>query len=187
MIPVVIGLVCLALGGVVALWRAPSEFSEKGRISPITVAAVFIAFIGSILSTFVAAWYGYWPVEIPNGVAIAVGGIATAIGAAIYLTARIQFRSYRLAWGLSSDRLVTTGIYRYSRNPQLVGWALILLGVALINKSGAALLLATMFCVSCLIYVPVEERFMERRHGAGYREYKRTVPRYLGFPRDGGQ
>lgn len=186
MIPVIAGLVCLALGGVVALWRAPTEFSEQGRISPITVAAVFVAFIGTITCTFVAAWYGYWPIQIPGVLAIAAGGALAGIGAAIYLTARIQFRSYKLAWGLSSDRLVTNGIYRYSRNPQLVGWALILLGIATLNRSGAALLLATLFCVSCLIYVPVEERFLERRHGAGYRQYKRIVPRYLGLPRDSG-
>jgi protein-S-isoprenylcysteine O-methyltransferase Ste14 len=183
MIAVIAGAACLLIGGAVALWRAPVEFAENGRLSSFTFLAAFVAFAGPVLCTFVAAWNASWPLAIPNGVALACGSTLILIGAAAHLTARIQFRSFRLAWGLSSDRLVTTGIYRYCRNPQLVGWALILLGVALFSRSGAALLLAAMFWASCLIYVPVEERFLERRYGSAYKQYKSSAPRYFGFPK----
>lgn len=183
MIPVIVGVACLALGGLVALIRVPTEFGEKGRLSTLTFVAVFIAFAGPVLATLAAAWFGHWPLAIPSMIAWIVGGGLILAGAALHLVARAQFRSFRLIWGLSSDRLITNGVYRYSRNPQLVGWILVLLGAAILGRSGAALLLAVLFWASCLIYVPVEERFLERRYGSAYKEFKAAVPRYFGMPR----
>ena len=185
MLPVVIGAGCLLLGGALSLWRAPSELAEKGRISVLTFLATFVAYGGLALSAFVAAWSSYWPIPIPNGPALAFGGSLAFVGATIYLAARLQFRSFRLIWGLAADRLVTTGVYRLSRNPQLVGWGLLLLGVAVLGRSGAALLLATLFWASCLVSVPLEERALERRYGAAYEAFRSSVPRFFGLARGG--
>ena len=180
---VVLGAGCFLLGGLLALWRAPSELAQKGRISVPTFVAAFVAYVGLWLSLFVAAWYSYWAIPIPDDAASAIGAFLAFVGAAIYLAGRLQFRSSRLAWGLATDRLVTTGIYRYSRNPQLVGWGLFSLGVAVLGQSGAALLLAAMLWVSSVVSVLVEERALERRYGAVYEEFKSSVPRFLGLPR----
>src|SRR6266540_2107487 len=168
MLPVVIGAGCRLLGGSLSLWRAASELSQKGRISVLTFLAAFIAYAGLGLSVFAAAWYSYWPIPIATGSASPLGGSLALVGAIVYIAARLQFRSFRLTWGLAADRLVTTGVYRLSRNPQLVGWGLLLLGVAVVGRSGAALLLATMFWASCLLSVPLEERALVRSYGAAY-------------------
>jgi protein-S-isoprenylcysteine O-methyltransferase Ste14 len=183
MVLVVLGAGCFLLGGILALWRAPSELSQKGRISVPTFLAAFIAYAGLWLSLFVAAWYSYWPIPIPDDAASAIGAFLAFSGAAVYLAGRLQFRSSRLAWGLATDRLVTTGIYRYSRNPQLLGWGLFSLGIAVLGQSGAALLLAALLWVSTHVSVRIEERALERRYGAVYEEFKSSVPRYLGMPR----
>ena len=51
---------------------------------------------------------------------------------------------------MTTDRLITTGPYSYSRNPQLLGWALVLLGVATAGRSGAALALTAIYWVGCV-------------------------------------
>ena len=80
---------------------------------------------------------------------------------------------------------MTDGIYNWSRNPQSMGWALVLAGAGLVGRSGSTLVLAVLYWVSCLVWVPLEERVLQRRFGQTYDEYRRRVPRYVGIPRDG--
>ncbi|MGI8989680.1 MAG: methyltransferase family protein [Bryobacteraceae bacterium] len=77
--------------------------------------------------------------------------------------------------------LLTEGPYRYSRNPIYLAELTIWLGWILFYGSFAV---AGIFAVGSLlvgpIVVPREERGLEARLGAEYREYRRTVPRWLG-------
>ena len=106
------------------------------------------------------------------------------VGASLYMAARIEFRSFRRTWGLVNDRLVTTGIYRFSRNPQTLGAVLFLAGVSLAGRSAVAGLLVTLLWVASWIWLPGEEKALERLFGDKYRRYRDTVPRYLGLPRN---
>lgn len=81
---------------------------------------------------------------------------------------------------MDSSRLITGGIYRWSRNPQNVGWTLFLVGMALLRTSGLVLLLAVLFWVSFRMYLPLEEQLLERIFGDAYRTYRSQTHRYLG-------
>lgn len=77
--------------------------------------------------------------------------------------------------------LVTTGLYRYSRNPMYVSVLLILLGWATGFGAwrGLSIYLA---CVAVAFYVRVvmfEEPWLARTHGAAWDEYARRVRRWL--------
>jgi len=82
------------------------------------------------------------------------------------------------------SKLITTGIYRWSRNPQFLGFYLSLLGLSLLGRSGYALLLAIIAIIYCHDYiVKVEEPYLERIFKEEYRAYKSRTPRYFGIPR----
>ena len=66
---------------------------------------------------------------------------------------------------------MTTGIYRWSRNPQNVGWMMFLLGTSILGRSGLALLLAGLFWVGFVEYVPKEERQLAAQFGGQYLDY----------------
>lgn len=76
--------------------------------------------------------------------------------------------------------LVTSGIYRYTRNPMYLGMAIILVGWALWLGNWAALLGAAAFVayVSRFQIIP-EERALAARFGAAYEAYRRSVRRWL--------
>jgi protein-S-isoprenylcysteine O-methyltransferase Ste14 len=86
---------------------------------------------------------------------------------------------------LETGQLVKTGPYRYSRNPQIVGWGLALLGTAIAGRSAKALILVGFFFLIHRLHTPTEERHLERTFGEEYLRYRAEVPRFLGFPRAG--
>lgn len=84
----------------------------------------------------------------------------------------------RASQGLGAD-LVTTGPYRYSRNPQYVGTISAVLGYAIICNSILALIAALLVSGWSVLVPFAEESWCRERLGAGYDEYSRKVPRFL--------
>ena len=82
------------------------------------------------------------------------------------------------------SKLITTGIYGWSRNPQFLGFYLALLGISLMGRSGYAVLLTAVANIYCHYYiVRVEEPYLEHLFGKEYVKYKLKTPRYVGMPR----
>jgi protein-S-isoprenylcysteine O-methyltransferase Ste14 len=104
------------------------------------------------------------------------------LGTYLYAAGLIAFRSFARMSGMDASELVRTGVYRWSRNPQNLGWALFLGGIAVVSRSGAATLMAVLFWVMFRIYVPLEEEFLSRVFGTGYKSYCAHTARYLGLP-----
>ena len=79
-----------------------------------------------------------------------------------------------------TTRLVTTGLFRYSRNPLYIGLLLIYGGVTLHADSLWLLLLAPfLFFALDRGVVTREEEYLERKYGQEYREYKERVRRWI--------
>jgi protein-S-isoprenylcysteine O-methyltransferase Ste14 len=78
--------------------------------------------------------------------------------------------------------LVTSGLYRYSRNPMYVSVTLILAGWASAFYARPGALGAYALIVAVAFYVRVamfEEPWLQQRHGAAWTEYARRVRRWL--------
>lgn len=78
-------------------------------------------------------------------------------------------------------RLVVQGAFRWSRNPIYLGYAVVLLGEALLFGEAALYL----YWVGALVFfhatvVGYEEPRLRRRFGEEYERYARRVPRWLG-------
>lgn len=83
----------------------------------------------------------------------------------------------------ASQRLITPGPYSLSRNPMYLLELTFWLGWALFYGSFAVLIAFLLFFMTInFLIIPYEERDLERRFGEAYRQYKQTVPRWLGLP-----
>ncbi|HYW51590.1 MAG TPA: isoprenylcysteine carboxylmethyltransferase family protein [Gemmatimonadaceae bacterium] len=79
-----------------------------------------------------------------------------------------------------STALVIEGPYRFTRNPMYVGFTLIHLGITCaVNSVWPLLSLVIVLPVMQLFVIRREERYMERRFGAAYREYMTRVRRWI--------
>ena len=76
--------------------------------------------------------------------------------------------------------LVTSGIFRISRNPIYLGMASILLGIAIFWGT----LIVFIFPLTFIIYIerfiiPIEEKNLEQKFGKKYLRYKQKVRRWI--------
>ena len=79
-----------------------------------------------------------------------------------------------------STRIVKHGIYRFTRNPMYIGFALLTLGLAIMIDS-AWMLLGVPIGVVLIdrLVITREERYLERKFGEEYLNYKRRVRRWI--------
>ena len=121
---------------------------------------------------------GAWPFGL--GAAL---GLALA-GSVIALAGLVEFRRARTTFNpLTPDRasaLVTTGIYRVTRNPMYLGMLLVLLGLA-VWLGNAAPFVVPPLSVLLLnqLQIRPEERILRERFGAHYARYAGRVRRWV--------
>jgi protein-S-isoprenylcysteine O-methyltransferase Ste14 len=105
-------------------------------------------------------------------------------GLPIYLVGLI---SYAMVWvGFATtppDKLITKGIYRYSRNSMQLSQVIIFLGVGIATASWVFLLLSAAYIIAPLLWIDAEERHCLKFYGDAYREYMDRTPRWLGLPK----
>jgi protein-S-isoprenylcysteine O-methyltransferase Ste14 len=124
-----------------------------------------------------------WPIDDPSPVVRIVAGIA---GLVIWLVldggAMRRFRSA----GTSmipfnpTTALVTSGIYRFTRNPMYVGMAAFYVGIALAAGWIWALFLLPLVILAIdRLVIAREEPYLERKFGQEYADYKSRVRRWI--------
>ena len=87
------------------------------------------------------------------------------------------------SFGRQVGSLRSSGLYRYSRNPQLVGGFFFIIGYAMLWPSREGASWASLWLVITHLMVRGEEAHLENVFGDEYRAYCARTPRYLGFPR----
>lgn len=172
----VVFLVLFLVPAAVAFRRTRFELKKEERISAVTFSAALVAYTSLAAGVLLGSLFNFWPLPINQWLGQTLGVTLLLAGSALYLTARLQLRSFRQTWALQTDKLLTSGIYRLLRHPQNVGWGLSLAGTALLGRSGVALALTGVYVVACLIWLPVEEAFLQRRFGSSYARYRAQTP-----------
>ena len=81
----------------------------------------------------------------------------------------------------NESALVQCGPYRFSRNPQYIGFVWALVGWTLMTNSVLVLIVSLGGILPLLLVPFTEEPWLLERHGSAYAEYKRTVPRFITF------
>lgn len=81
--------------------------------------------------------------------------------------------------GIDKNKLQTGGLYKYSRNPQLVGYGLMLAAFSIIFFSYLVLIWFLLFLTTSYFMVKSEEEFLEQKYNEEYKDYCRQVPRII--------
>ncbi|MCP3991799.1 MAG: isoprenylcysteine carboxylmethyltransferase family protein [Actinomycetia bacterium] len=121
--------------------------------------------------------------EIPPGpwrlvglVPALIGAVLTLKGGALFARADTNIKTFD-----DPDVLVSTGLFRRTRNPMYLGFILLLVGVALLVGGLTAWVGPVGFFVAAdRWYIPFEEKRMIETFGTEYDGYRSRVPRWVG-------
>lgn len=142
--------------------------NDRVKIQAPLLAMIFIAV------AFVLGLLQPIPVALPPAARWVGFGLA-ALGFLLGLAALLAFRQAR-----GKSALVTSGVYRFSRNPIALGFVLMLVGLTLNVGSLWGILLAPALMVSFNLFViQPEEKILTSRFGKEYEAYKTRVRRWL--------
>jgi protein-S-isoprenylcysteine O-methyltransferase Ste14 len=107
-----------------------------------------------------------------------------AIGAGLIVAARVALNRARTTWHPTepgrTNALVTSGVYRFSRNPTYLGMEIVLLGWAVALASPAAALVSALFVAYITRFqIRPEELVLSVSLGQDYRDYSKRVRRWV--------
>lgn len=115
---------------------------------------------------------------------LALAPVVAGAGLALALVAMFGFMKAKTT--IHPDKpqktsaLVTSGIYRFTRNPMYLGLLLVLAGWAIWLSNAAPFLLLPLFVLYINRFqIGPEERILSAKFGAAYDEYRKTVRRWV--------
>ncbi len=152
-------------------------------LGPILKTLLFTIFVPGTVLGLVPRWLlGGFP-RLERGPVTWLGVLILVFGTGIY---------FRCAWefavrGLGTPApiaptkfLVTTALHRHVRNPMYIGVFGVLLGEMVTFRSMVLLEYAAFLCVAVDLFVIFyEEPTLRRQFGESYKEYCRSVPRWV--------
>ena len=138
-----------------------------------------IATLGAPIAQLMSIAFG-WN-HLPSGARF-TGFCIGMLGDVIFLLSVLCMKDSWRAGIPAKDKtaLVTTGIYRFSRNPAFLGFDFMYIGVLLMYGNLLTLGFSLFAMVMLHLQILQEERYLEAAFGEPYLEYRRHVLRYLG-------
>jgi protein-S-isoprenylcysteine O-methyltransferase Ste14 len=174
-------LAALLAAAFLVFTRVRSEYETHGRLSR-RVAVLQVAFF----CVYALASYTFLDSRLSRvntaNLAFPVSVVLMLIGVLLVLFS-MPFLGRR-SFGREVGRLRTSGLYRYSRNPQLVGGFMFIVGYAMLWPSLPGALWASLWLVIAHLMVRAEEARLQQVFGDEYRDYCAHTPRYLGRIKD---
>ena len=79
-----------------------------------------------------------------------------------------------------STTLVTSGVFRYSRNPMYLGMVIILTGVAFLLGALSPFIIIPIFAITLdRVFIVSEENMLDQRFGGKWKQYEENVRRWI--------
>jgi protein-S-isoprenylcysteine O-methyltransferase Ste14 len=181
---VFLGSVCLLLAFAYAVLRVivRREYRLRGRLKGWSSILQLLVVAGVMAFPYLfnpPEWVLSWTLAGPTspqqqllGLVIILLGLLVAFGT-------MGWFGIRRAFGVETKGLISTGPYRFTRNPQLLGGYLLVTGVAVQWPSWFAILWIGLYGVIGHVMIITEEEHLRTSFGQEYIRYCQQVPRYL--------
>ena len=145
------------------------------NVHPPVVALMFIV-LAYFLGRFVPVPFVV-PMLLRN-----IGLVMTFIGFLLGVGALLEFRKARTTLDPhgSVNHVVTSGIYRFTRNPIYLGFLLMVIGLPLNSGSYWGIVMAPFYMVAMTrLVIQHEEAYLEKKFKNQYTDYRSRVRRWL--------
>lgn len=161
--------------------RDDSAYGLVGFYFKITLIFLFVYVLTLVI--FPEGYEYFLPLQYLESATLRAIGSTLLIFALVWtIIAQIHMKdSWRI--GIDTEKkseLIKSGLFKYCRNPVFFGMILSLLGLFMILPNALSAGFFILSYVLIQIQIRLEEAFLMNEYGEEYRNYKNTVPRFLG-------
>ena len=156
------------------------DYLKKSKLSALSYSLEVIIFAlhANFIYLFIPVKWPNLP-SLPDSLALKIISLLLfCFGLVILIIAWFGLGS-GTSFGLDKKGLNTDGIYKYSRNPQLIGYGAVLFSFVVIFLSWYSVGWLFQYLVISYFMVQTEEEFLNLRYGEKYKKYCGAVPRII--------
>jgi protein-S-isoprenylcysteine O-methyltransferase Ste14 len=161
------------------------DYQTRGTLRWISSAyqlLVFFAFFCFPYSFNPPEWGEFWRISTAESPVLYTTGLILIILGIVFAFGTMAWFGIGQAFGVLNTGLRKTGPYRISRNPQIVGGSLLVIGPVLQWPSLSMVGWMGMFALIMHWMVLTEEEHLKKVFGEEYESYCQEVPRYFRLP-----
>lgn len=193
-------LISLIVISVMVFHKVRRDYAEQGKLTKLSSFLQVMVFVLHAQLFTCSYWdlsliradeylsVSYWLKNAPefssSFTSLIFGSCLAVTGTLILGLGFKKFKSFARVDGQKVDQLISEGIYRFTRNPQIIGYGLIVLSVPFIWNSLFASIVTLVYWVGIKKMIMVEEEHLHRVFDQEYGEYCKRTPRYFGTFRD---
>jgi len=158
------------------------DYLRRGSLSPFSTFLEFLLF--GLHANLPYLYFAVpWPQlpPAPENILKYVLGLATVIIGLLSTIAIMAYLGFSTSVGNQPQGLRQSGPYRWSRNPQLVSYGVLLMGFVILYTTWQAIAWLALYGAIAHLMIITEEKYLETLFGDDYHLYCQEVPRYVRF------
>jgi protein-S-isoprenylcysteine O-methyltransferase Ste14 len=156
------------------------DYLIKGRLTWISTLLEILIFAGHA-----NLYYLFLPTPWPDLPPLPDQGLSSCFWLGIMILGGMltlgfmAYLGFSTAFGGKADELRQSGPYKWSRNPQLLAYYLVVIGFAFLYPSLESAAWVLLYGIISHIMIKTEEEHLLNVYGSSYQEYCARVPRYI--------
>jgi protein-S-isoprenylcysteine O-methyltransferase Ste14 len=156
------------------------DYRRHGRLSWLSILLELLIFAlhANLSYLYLPAKWPAMP-ELPQDPVHQVAGLVLMTGGFIGVVVGMTGLDFRRVFGQDVAEINRSGLYGFTRNPQILAYGVMLIGFAALWPSWYALGWLMLYAAIAHLMVLTEEEHLRRVLGAAYDRYCAEVPRYL--------
>jgi len=164
------------------VWPIPSEAStfsminDNGQMSYYKKNLLILVFVFSLLFYLTPLGLSVYGIITGNILTTISKGI---LGISISIFGRIISIAASIRLSQNESGIVCDSLFRYSRNPIILGLHLTIAGMLIISGKWYLWLFFFMYLMNIHYKIKIEESRLYEKFGPAYRKYKANTPRYV--------
>ena len=158
------------------------DYLQRGRLTWFSSFLQLLVFTGVMGSPYLfnpLEWPWFWQSGTQASSQLRILGTVIIVTGFVIAFGTMGWFGLRRAFGIQVKGLIHFGPYRITRNPQILGGYLLVIGTSVQWPSWYALGWIVCYGIICHWMIVSEEEHLRARFGEEYNKYCERIPRYL--------
>ncbi len=166
--------------GAVAFRRIGKDYAHFGKLTKASSALQVLVFVLHGASSYVLLDSRFSAID--TGSPLFGFAVLLLAGGIVLVATTLGRFGVRRAVGQEATGLTCSGMYRRSRNPQVIFYGIAVFGYSMLWPSWGGIAWVIVFAILAQVMVKTEETHLKRAYGADYVAYCESTPRYVDLP-----